>query len=375
MVHIAPGEGFDIAEAIGRLRRPLMDLLNAPGLYYFITPAVDRAAVAAVLPLLQQPGVQLRALTVLEPGRLTGDALAALAALRSLPGCEVRGLGHLGARVYLRADGDALVTSAALTAAGLDANLECGLRLDGAAAAALAAEAGRWWEQGEPLTATLWDALDADVRRRRSLRDLSEAVASMGAFVRVSVRGTRRSFRLDPRDFGLEAAPRAVRPVEVSVYVLPEVVRARDDLERVLAEHGVEWSGYYFVPRAFADTDWPRLFAAREQALREWTESAAGRAAIKAMLTRAGQELEAWFAALYEQLAFAGRQPQEPRDAYARVQAMKLLSELDPTAPLENVSLEYRTLHIVPEDPRSLEEVQGLLAHPRFRSLQLTWRL
>lgn len=342
-----------------------------------------------MLPLVQRPGVRLRVLTRLERQVFRDGAsdLDAIALLRNLPNCQVRGAAHLGARVYLRtflrSGGEevapetavALITSATLTGAGLDANLEFGLRLAGSGAAAVAAEVERWWQEATPLTAATWAELEKQVRTGTDLRRLSDEILRLGSFIKVSMRGTRRTRRLDPREYGLENTPRTLRPVEVELYTFPEVVRAREELERVLLEHGVEWGGYFLVPREFADYQWPRIFAARERALQQWAHSEEGRRAVAEMLRRAQQDLEGWFLGLYDQLTFAGKQPQEPRDLYARYQAERLLAEQDVADPLAQIGLEYRSLHIVPEDPRSLEELRAVLDHPKFRSLQLMWRL
>lgn len=372
------GRGSAIAEAISRLRRPLLDLLAAgPGLYYFISPELDRTAVAWLLPLIQQPGMQIRVLTSLAPEHLAAQpsALDAVVALRGLPECELRGRDDLAARVYLRAGGDALVTSATLTGPALDANLEYGLRLRADAAATVQADAEGWWHEAQPLAAAAWEHLAGEVAGRRDLRRLTDELSRLGVFIRVSVRGTRRTRRLDPRDYGLAGDTLRVGPVDLHIWAVPEVTRAREELERELLQVGAEWAGHVLVPRAYAEQEWPRLFAARQQELERWATSAGGLAAIGDSVRRARAAAERWFALLYDELAAVGQAPPEPAAAYIAGQVDRLVGDADATTILENVGLEYRALQIVPEDDRSLAEVQDLLQHPRFRTLQQRWPL
>jgi hypothetical protein len=212
-----------------------------------------------------------------------------------------------------------------------------------------------------------------ETSQRLEARTLGDEIARVGGFVRVAMRGTRRTRRLDPREFGVPEGEwgRAVRPVEVALYKLDEVIRAKDDLDALLAENGLEWNGYYLVPRRFLEHEWPRLFANRERQLKERLNSPDGRAALKSQLSQARRELEAFFGELYPRADSQGM----TSEVWIDMQATRVLTETVSSTFLEESGLEYRVLTILPEDPRSVEELQRLLQDPKLRSVQLTFHI
>jgi hypothetical protein len=362
-----------MAETVRFHRKALLDLSRAPWTEFWIaSPRIDSEAVSLLLPGLRRDGVRIRVITCLDPKKVANGKvdLDGLQLLRSLPGCEVRHLPDLSACVYAAGPyGPALVTGAALTMEGLDGTFTLGaLTADGTEAVA---DLHAWWDAARPVDDDAWLNLAVETSQRLESRTVGDEIARVGAFVRVTMRGTRRSRRLDPREFGVAEGDwgRAVRPAEVLLYKLDDVTRAKDDLEAVLAENGLEWNGYYLVPRHFLERDWPRLFGARERQLRDRLHSAEGQAALKAQLRQAQQELEAFFGEIYAR-ADTGDMPAE---AWVNLQATRVLTEAVTGSILEESGLEYRVLTIFPEDGRSVEELQRLLQDPKLRSVQLTF--
>ncbi len=353
-------------------RGALMELLRAPWTeLWLVTPQLDGEAAALIQPHLRREGVRVRLITHLSPERLADGKvdLAALQALRVLPGVAVRNLPGLQACVYAAGPGGpALVTSAPLTMDGLDGGTAYGTWLPDSAP--LLADLERWWEMAESLSEADWADLAVATSTRLEARTVGDEIAAIGAFVRLSVRGTRRSRRLDPTEFGVPEGEwgRAVRPVEVALYKLDEVVRAKEDLEAVLAEKGLEWNGYYLVSRQFLEREWPRIFSARKRQLKEHLNSPEGQANLKAQLARARQELEAFFAEIYPRA-----ETEMDAETWVRVQRDRVLAETLSGTILEESDLEYRVLTILPEDKRSVEELRRLLEDPKLRSVQLTF--
>jgi hypothetical protein len=228
------------------------------------------------------------------------------------------------------------------------------------------------WAAAAPLTEAEWADLAVATSQRLEARTLGDDIARVGAFVRVSVRGTRRSRRLDPREFGVAEGDwgRAVRPVEVALFKLDELIRAKDELEGVLAERGIEWNGYNLVPRTFLERDWPRIFAVRERQLRERLQSPEGQLALKSQLATARRELEAFFGDIYARAEANGM----PAELWVETQVTRLLAETVSNTILDDTGLEYRVLTILPEDARSVDEMQRLLHDPKLRSVQLTFQ-
>lgn len=356
-------------------RTALLELLRAPWTEFWIAaPRISADAVALILAYLRREGARVRVITHLAPGRLAEGKvdLMALQSLRSLPGCEVRNLPELAGCVYAAGPGgQALVTSAYLTMDGLDGEFAYGTLLEDGSQAE--ADLARWWQAARPLDEATWANLAVETSSRLEARTLGEEITRLGAFVRVSVRGTRRTRRLDPREFGVPEGEwgRAVRPVEVALYKLDDVIRAREDLEAELAAAGVEWNGYYLVPRHYLEQEWPRLFAARERQLRDRLRSPEGKAALKAQLTAARRELEAFFGDIYTRAETEGM----PAELWVEVQATRVLTETVSSTILEESGLEYRVLTILPEDARSVEELQALLQDRKLRSVQLTFHI
>lgn len=355
-------------------RKAVLDLFRAPWTECWIaTPRLDGEAVALLLPLLRRDGARIRVMTNLDASRVSEGKvdLLALQSLRSLPGCEVRHLPELAASVY--AAGGAIVTGAPLTLEGLDSRFAYGTLLPAEETGAVVADLTQWWATAPVLSEDQWIQLAIDVSARYEARSVADEIARLGGFVRVSVRGSRRSRRLDPKEFGVAEGEwgRAVRPVEVALYKLDEVIRAKEDLEALLAEQGLEWNGYYLVPRHFLERDWPRLFAARERQLRERLGSAEGKASLKAQLAQARRELEAFFGEIFPRADAEGM----PAEIWVDMQTTRVLTETVSDTILADSGLEYRVLTILPEDARSVEEMQALLQDPKLRSVQLTFHI
>ncbi|HYF91744.1 MAG TPA: hypothetical protein VD969_05830 [Symbiobacteriaceae bacterium] len=356
-------------------RQVLLELTRGPWTEaWFAAARISADAVSLLLPSLRRSGARIRVITCLDPARLAEGKLdmAALQMLRTLPGSEIRHLPELAACVYaFGPEGGALVTGTQLTLEGLDSLHSYGALL--ADPAPVVADLEQWWAQAHPFDDEAWALLAMETSQRLEARALGDEVARVGGFVRVAMRGTRRTRRLDPREFGVPEGDwgRAVRPVEVALFKLDEVIRAKDDLEAVLAEHGLEWNGHYLVPRHFLERDWPRLFAARERQLRERLQSPDGRAALKSQLSQARRELEAFFGEIYPRAESQGM----AADVWVDTQATKVLADTVSETILEDSGLEYRVLTILPQDPRSVEEVQRLLQDPKLRSVQLTFQI
>lgn len=354
-------------------RGALLEMVRGPWTeLWLVTPRVGADAVGLLLPHLQRAGVRVRVITDVTVDRLADGVvdLMALQGLRGVAGCEVRTLEGLTACLYAAGpDGPALVTGAPLTLEGLDGPGSCGALL--ADATPVLADLERMWAAAKPLSDEEWADLALQSSQRLETRSLGDEIGRVGAFVRVSVHGTRRSRRLDPREFGVPQGDwgRAVRPVEVALFKLDEVIRAKDDLEGILADRGVEWNGYYLVPRHFLDKEWPRIFDARERQLRGRLHSPEGQAALKAQLNTARAELEAFFGEIYPRADSEGM----PAELWVQTQATRLLAEAVSSSILEESGLEYRVLTIVPEDPRSAAELHRLFQDPKLRSVQLTF--
>lgn len=339
---------------------------------WIASPRIGYDAVTAFLPYLQRSGIQVRVMTHLTPGRLAGGKvdISALQALRDLPHCEVRSLPDLVSSVYaVGPAGPALVTAALFTLEGLESQRAYGTLLEESTAVRQDLQA--WWNLAAPVSEEAWADMLLETARRQEARTVADEITRLGAFVRVTMRGTRRSRRLDPREFGAGEGDwgRAVRPVEVALFKLDDVIRAKDDLEAVLAENGLEWNGHYLVARHFLDRDWPRLFAAREKQLRERLNSPEGQAVLKQQLAQARRELEAFFGEIYGRVDSAGMAP----DTWVSVQTTRVLTETVNDSILSDSGLEYRVLTILPEDARSVEELSELLQNQKLRSVQLTF--
>ncbi|MGE5673897.1 MAG: hypothetical protein ACM3XM_08410, partial [Mycobacterium leprae] len=365
-------EGRTVSRSVQYHRSALVNLLRSPWTEFWIaTGSLDAESVALLLPYLQREGAAVRLLTDLSPAGLSDGRVdpAILDFLRQLPGCEVRSLSGLSACVYAAAGGEALITSAPLTLEGLDAPHHYGILTDDSEA--VLADLNRWWSVASEISDEAWAAMVADTVRRRQAAGLRDEISTLGAFVRVSVKGTKRSRRLDPREFGVNPAEwgRAVRPVEVALYKLDDVIRAKEELEAVLAQEGLEWNGYYLVPRHFLELEWPRLFANRERELRDRLQSAEGRAILKAQLADARRDLELFLSEWYPRAETGDLDAQ----TWIDMQATRVLAEAVSESILEESTLEYRVLTILPEDRRSIEEMEQLLQDPKLRSVQLTF--
>ena len=362
-----------MAQPVQFQRTALLELLRGPWTQlWIVAPRISAAAVGLIMPSLRRDGAQIRVLTDLSPGRLAEGKveMMALQELRSLPGCEVRSLPELSACLYATGDGPALVTAAPLTLEGLDSPYQYGALLpDGGA---LLPDLKRWWQQGARLTESEWVNLAVETSQRLEARSVANEIIAVGAFVRVSVRNTRRSRTLDPKEFGVTAegeGGRAVRPAAVSLFKLDDVIRAKDELEAILAEEGLEWNGYYLVPRPFLERDWPRVFGAREKQLRERLSSPDAKAAFKRQLAQAREDLAGYFGELYPRAETEGM----TADAWIDQQVTRVLTEAVSGSILSDTGLEYRILAILPEDERSVEELSRLLQDQKLRSLQLTF--
>lgn len=364
-----------MAQTVRFHRKALLELARSPWSEAWLAAGrISADAVSLLLPQLRRPGARIRVLTNLDAGRFAEGKLDmdALQLLRSLPGAEVRHLPELTACVYaFGPEGGALVTGAQLTLEGLDSAHSYGTVL--ADSAPILADLAVWWAEARPIDDEAWAHLAMETSRRLEARTLGDEIARVGGFVRVTMRGTRRSRRLEPREFGVPEGDwgRAVRPVEVALYKLDDVIRAKDDLEELLAEHGLEWNGHYLVPRHFLERDWPRLFSARVRQLKERLNSPEGRSSLKAQLAQARRELEAFFGEIYPRAETQGM----TAEGWIDMQATRILTETVSSTILEESGLDYRVLTILPEDARSVEEVQRLLQDPKLRSLQLTFNI
>lgn len=354
-------------------RTALLELVRGPWtLLWLVSPALQAEALRPLLPHLNREGAVVRVLTDLSyEGLAEGRVeLAALQQLRNLPSCEIRGLPDLSACIYAAEEGPALVTGAPLTLAGLDGHRQYGTLLTESGPAL--ADLARWWQVGHQLSPVEWSALADRVGQRQEASRIGAEIARLGAFVRVSARGTRRSRKLDPRDYGVTPASGArVRSLDLRLYTLDVVTRAKEELDAILAEEGLEWNGQYLVPRRFLEHEWPRLFAQRERALADRLNSPEQRALLKEQLHQARQELEAFFGELYPWVDAEG----QSAEMWVSIQSTRVLSEALITTVLEEGGLEYRVLTILPEDRRSVEELDALLQDPKLRSVQLTFPL
>ncbi|MFZ5817956.1 MAG: hypothetical protein ACOY93_22115 [Bacillota bacterium] len=355
-------------------RSAVLELARGPwATLWLVTPALQAEALRPLLPHLDRAGAQVRVLTDLSLEALVDGRveLAALQRLKALPSCEVRGLPELAACLYAAEGGPALVSAAPLTVAGLDGLRTYGVLLPDSAP--VLEDLNRWWAAAEQLSPVEWSALADRVGQRRDAHRIGAEIARLGAFVRVSTRGTRRSRKLDPRDFGMAvvgAGPR-VRPLDLMFYKLDVVTRAKEELDSILAENGLEWNGQYLVPRRFLEQEWPRLFAEKERQLNERLKSPENRGLLKEQLQEARRQLESFFGELYPWIDADGLAP----ELWVEVQTTKVLSEAVVETVLEESGLEYRVLTILPEDRRSMEELDLLLQDPKLRSVQLTFPL
>ncbi len=355
-------------------RTALLELVRGPWTtLWLVTPQLQAEALRALLPHLAREGAQVRVLTDLSHEALTDGRveLAGLQQLKALPDCEIRGLPDLSAHLYAAEGGAVIVSGAPLTVAGVDGHRSYGALLQ--ESEPVLADLRRWWEMAHQLSPVEWSALAERVGERADAARVGAEIARLGAFVRVSVKGTRRSRRLDPKDFGVAqvgGGPRP-RPLDVTFFKLDLVSRAKEELDAILAEHGLEWNGQYLVPRRFLEQEWPRLFAAREKRLRERLGSPESKTQLKEQLAQARSELQGWFGEIYPWIDAEAI----PADVWVEVQTTRFLSEAVISDVLEEGQLEYRVLTILPEDRRSVEELDLLLQDPKLRSVQLTFPL
>ncbi|WP_374712076.1 hypothetical protein [Symbiobacterium terraclitae] len=353
------------------LRTALLELVQGPWRQlWLVSPALHLEALRPLLPHLEREGGEVMVLTDLShqaigEGRVE---LAALKRLKRLPGCEVRWLTDLGACVYAAAGGSAVVGSGPLTPEGLEGSRQYGVVLDDSGP--VLADVLAWWESARRLSPQEWLALEDRVALRRDAYRVGAELSRLGAFVRVSARGTRRSRRLDPKDFGVLAMGGVrLRPMDVTLCRLDVVSRAKDDLDALLAEKGLEWNGQYLVPRRFLEQEWPAIFAARERQLAAQLDDPEQKAALEAQLREAREVVSAFLGDLCP-FVDAG---DTPADAWVREQCARLVPDDMAQAIRAEAGLEYRVLTILPEDRRSVEELDQLLQHPRLRSVQLTF--
>lgn len=333
---------------------------SGSGAIWAAIPHLDAHSALWLLPLVAERPFKL--LTLTHPGEAD---LGALALLRDLPGCEVRTLPRLHGTTWAVEGGGALLTSAGLTGEGLESGEHLASVLESAEGALT--QLRDWWERAQPLNGVAWSHLAMAAAGAQEAARVGSEIRHLGGFVKLSVRGTKRSRRIDPKEFGINRPTgRAVRPVEVSFYKLDEVIRAREELEAVLAERGLEWNGHYLLSRSFLEGEWPLLFASKEAQLRERLNSAEGRSAFKAQIDRARQELTEYFSDLVTE---AG----DVEANWVELQVDRILAEAISDSVLEESGLEYRLLTILPEDPRSVAELAELLQHPKLRSVQLTF--
>lgn len=363
-----------MAQSFQYHRPALSELIRGPWQTLWIaTPQLQAEALRPFLPHLSRAGVQVRILTDLSHEALVDGRveLRALEHLRVLPNCEIRGLPDLNACLYAAEHGPALVSGAPLTLEGLDGTRNYGVSL--AESDGVVADLQAWWEAAHQLAPQEWEALTLRIGQRQTAQRVGAEIARLGAFVRVSVWGTRRSRRLDPREFGARVGDfgPAIRPVEVLLYKLDEVVRAKDELEALLAAEGLEWNGQYLLPRRFLEQEWPALFQERQRQLEATLYAAESQAALREQLAQARSGVEAFFRSIFDQVVEEGMEA----DAWVEMQTTRLLSEYSPEAILADCGLEYRVLTILPEDRRSTEELDLLLRDPKLRSVQLTFPL
>ena len=358
---------------VSNLRTALLELVRGPWQQlWLVSPALHLEALRPLLPHLEREGGEVRVLTDLSHQAI-GDGrveLAALRRLQRLPGCEVRWITDLGACVYAVAGGKALVGSGPLTPDGLEGPRQYGVVLDHAGP--VLEDIVYWWESARRLSPQEWLALEDRVALRRDAYRVGAELSRLGAFVRVSARGTRRSRRLDPRDFGVLAMGGVrLRPMDVTLCRLDVVSRAKEELDALLAEKGLEWNGQYLVPRAFLEQEWPGLFAARERQLAAQLANAEQQEALEAQLREAREVVSAFLGDLYPFVDTGGT----PADAWVQEQCARLVPDDLAEAVRAEAGLEYRVLTILPEDRRSIAELDQLLHHPRLRSVQLTFPL
>lgn len=341
--------------------------------FWIAAPVLGLDALTLLLPHLKRKGGAVRLLTNLATDRLVDGRIdpAAVEALLRLKGFEMRSLPDLSGTILAAGPaGSALVSGATFTLEGLDGAHSSGVWLD--EAGPVLADLAAWWEAARPVAEEDW----AEIVRRAAMRIDSQRVgheiAKIGAFVRVSVKGTRRTRRLDPREFGVtdpQWGP-SIRPVELALYKLDDVIRAREELEAVLAERGVEWNGQYLLPRTFLEQDWPGIFELRCRQLRERLFSEEGQEGLRLQLRQARQGLETFLGGL----VLRADTGELSKEAWIDQQATRVLAEVVSDSILAESGLEYRTLTILPEDERTLQEFHGLLHDPKLRSVQLTFQ-
>lgn len=335
-------------------------LASGTGAIWAAVPHLDAQSALWLLPLVGSRPFRL--ITLAHPGEAD---LPGLALLRDLPDCEVRTLPRLHASTWAVEGGQALFSSGALTGEGLESGEHLATLLPSAETAL--EHFAAWWERAQPLDRVAWSHLTMATAAMQEAGRVGQEIRHLGGFVKISVRGTKRSRRIDPREFGVtRPTGRAVRPVEVSFYKLDEVIKAREELEAILADRGLEWNGHYLLSRSFLEGEWPMLFASKEAQLRERLQSPEGRASFKAQIDRARQELTEYFTELRPEVADAD-------ELWIDLQVDRILAEAISDSVLEESGLEYRLLTILPEDQKSVAELAELLQHPKLRSVQLTF--
>lgn len=352
-------------------RAALLELVRGPWqTLWVVTPALQLEALRVLLPHLEREEGQVRVLTNLTHQAI-GDGrveLAALQRLKRIANCEVRGIPDLSACVYAAEGGAAIVSGAPLTLEGLDGPHHYGVHLPDSGP--ITGDLQRWWEQAHQLSPAEWSALGQRVKLLRDAFRVGSEIARLGAFVRVSARGTRRTRKLDPRDFGVVALGSSrIRPVDVLLYKLDLINKAKEELDGVLAERGIEWNGHYLVPRRFLEQEWPGIFASRQRQLDEALHAPECEASLQEQLALARRELTSFLGDLYPLVDSEGL----PADRWVEVQSGRIISEELPGTALREAGLEYRVLTILPEDRRSVDEMDLLLQNPRLRSVQLTF--
>ncbi|HLO01725.1 MAG TPA: hypothetical protein VK191_01220 [Symbiobacteriaceae bacterium] len=335
-------------------------IASGTGAIWAAVPHLDAPSALWLLPLVgTRP---LRLITLAHPGEAD---LPGLALLRDLPDCEVRTLPRLHASTWAVEGGQALLSSGALNGEGLESGEHLATLLP--SAETTLDHFGAWWERAHPLDQAAWSHLALATAAMQEAGRVGQEIRHLGGFVKLSVRGTKRSRRIDPREFGVSRPTgRAIRPVEVAFYKLDEVIKAREELEAILADRGLEWNGHYLLSRSFLEGEWPLLFASKEAQLRERLQSPEGRASFKAQIDRARQELTEYFTELRPEVADAD-------ELWVELQVDRILAEAISDSVLEESGLEYRLLTILPEDSKSVAELAELLQHPKLRSVQLTF--
>lgn len=349
----------------------MLELVRGPWqLLWLVSPALQLEALRPLLPHLEREGGQVRVLTDLTHQAI-GDGrveLAALQRLKRLENCEIRGIPDLSACLYAVQAGPAIVSGAPLTLEGLDGQHQYGVRLPDSGS--ITADLQHWWDGAHQLSPAEWSALGHRVKLLRDAYRVGSEIARLGAFVRVSARGTRRTRKLDPRDFGVVALGSSrIRPVDVLLYKLDLINKAKEELDGLLAERGIEWNGHYLVPRRFLEQEWPSLFTARQRQLDEALHAPECGAALQEQLAQARRELTSFLGDLYPLVDSEGL----PADRWVEVQSGRIISEELTETALNEAGLEYRVLTILPEDRRSIDEMDQLLQNPRLRSVQLTF--